>query len=154
MNNSKARYSAFDTAVYYLTYKDRTEKELRDKLSDKGYGIKDIDAAIGRLAGYGYIDDERYALSYIRSKKGKMGARLIALKLSQKGISRDIIESKLDMADFDEYSDIKKVLSARYSDLSDLATRRKAQGYMARRGYAYEDISNAINSLVKEDKFF
>ena len=83
-----------------------------------------------------------------------MGARLIALKLSQKGISKDIIESKLDMTDFDEYSDIKKVLLARYSDLSDLATRRKAQGYMARRGYSYEDISNAINSLVKEDEFF
>ncbi len=154
MNNSKARYSAFDTAVYYLTYKARTEKELRDKLSEKGYGLKDIDAAIGKLAFYGYIDDEGYALSYIRSKKGKMGSRLIALKLSQKGISRDVIESKLDMADFDEYSDIKKVLSTRYGDLSDLATRRKAQGYMARRGYAYEDITNAINSLVKEDEFF
>ncbi|MCM1082766.1 MAG: recombination regulator RecX [Clostridium sp.] len=154
MSNAKARYSAFDTAVYYLTYKARTEKELRDKLSEKGYSLKEVDAAVDRLDCYGYIDDEGYALSYIRSKKGKMGARLIALKLSQKGISRDIIERKLDMADFDEYSDIKKVLSARYSDLSDLTTRRKAQGYMARRGYAYEDIANAINSLVKEDEFF
>lgn len=150
MNNSKARYSAFDTAVYYLTYKARTEKELRDKLSEKGYSLKDIDAAIEKLICYGYIDDEGYALSYIKSKKGKMGARLIARKLSQKGISRDIIERKLDMADFDEYSDIKNVLLARYSDLSDLPTRRKAQGYLARRGYAYGDISDAINSLVRE----
>lgn len=151
MNNSKARYSAFDTAVYYLTFKARTEKELRDKLLEKGYGLKDIDAAIDKLSGYGYIDDESYALSYIRSRKGKMGSRLIALKLSQKGISRDIIESNLSMEDFDEYSDIKKVLSARYSDLTDLTTRRKAQGYLARRGYSYGDIANAINSLVKEE---
>ena len=32
-------YSAFDTAIYYLTFRDRSRKELCDKLAEKGYEI-------------------------------------------------------------------------------------------------------------------
>ena len=35
-------YSAFDTAIYYLTFRDRSRKELCDKLTEKGYEEAEI----------------------------------------------------------------------------------------------------------------
>ena len=57
-------YSAFDTAIYYLTFRDRSRKELCDKLAEKGYEEAEIAEAVEKLMSYGYIDDERYASSY------------------------------------------------------------------------------------------
>ena len=54
-------YSAFDTAIYYLTFRDRSRKELCDKLTEKGYEEAEIAEAVEKLMSYGYIDDERYA---------------------------------------------------------------------------------------------
>lgn len=153
MSSQKAKYSAFDTAIYYLTFKDRTRKEIQDKLSEKGYGNNEINEAVEKLVSYGYIDDEGYALSYIKSKKGKMGSRLIRMKLIGKGISGDIIDSSLNEVSTDEFSDIKRILMTRYGDLSDISVRRRAQGYLARRGYSYDDISSAVNSLLKEENY-
>ena len=39
-------YSAFDTAIYYLTFRDRSRKELCDKLTEKGYEEAEIAEAV------------------------------------------------------------------------------------------------------------
>ena len=67
MNRSKAMISAFDVAANYIAFKDRTENEVYNKLKEKGYCSQEIDDAIQKLLEYGYVNDERYALSYIRS---------------------------------------------------------------------------------------
>ena len=69
MNNSKVRYSAFDTALYYITFKDRTKKEISTKLKEKGYSDLDIEEAILKLKEYGYINEENYAFSYIKRRR-------------------------------------------------------------------------------------
>ena len=42
-------YSAFDTAIYYLTFRDRSRKELCDKLAEKGYEEAEIAEADEKL---------------------------------------------------------------------------------------------------------
>lgn len=76
-------YSAFDTAIYYLTFRDRSRKELCDKLAEKGYEEAEIAEAVEKLMSYGYIDDERYASSYIRNQMRAKGRRRITMELSR-----------------------------------------------------------------------
>lgn len=83
-------YSAFDTAIYYLTFRDRSRKELCDKLTEKGYEEAEIAEAVEKLMSYGYIDDERYASSYIRNQMRAKGRRRITMELSGKGVDSEM----------------------------------------------------------------
>ena len=102
MSKSKAYTSAFDVALNYITFKDRTEKEIHTKLKEKGYSNLDIDETIDKLKEYGYINEENYAFSYIKSNINKKSKKIIKMELLQKGINKDIVDVQLDNIDVDE----------------------------------------------------
>ncbi|MCM1273014.1 MAG: recombination regulator RecX [Clostridium sp.] len=154
MKKQNKTYSAFDTAAYYLTFKNRTRKELEDKLTDKGYCTADIEEAINKLELYGYIDDENYVLSYIRDNMKRKGSKLIAMELARKGIDKETFYQQAERLGIDEFGAIEAVLRKRYRDISDDATRRKAYSYFMRKGYKSEDINRAISYFLKEKKEF
>lgn len=151
MSKSRAEYSAFDTAVYYITFKDRTKKELSDKLKEKGYSSHEIEESIGKLLEYGYINDENYAFSYIKDNINKKGLGRISMELLRKGIDKDIVCSKLDLFEENEADVIGELMSRRYknSDFNDDSERRRIYSYFARRGFKYENISKAITNYKK-----
>ena len=154
MNKSKATYSAFDAAAYYITYKDRTEKEVYDKLREKGYSSQDIEESIHKLKMYGYLSDENYTLSYIKSNINKKGVRRISMELAQKGVHRDIISGQLDEITVDEVGTIEDILYKRYRniDFSDETQKRRAYGYFMRRGFKQDSISKAITNYKKNNE--
>ena len=149
-----SKYSAFDTAIYYLTFKDRTKREIEDKLKEKGYGEEEIDEAVARLMGYGYINDKGYTLSYIKSNIEKKGRRLIVRELLNKGIEKDTIEQYMEEADIDEYTQVENILIKKYStaDFNDISDRRKIFSYFARRGYGFDVINKAITNYINTIK--
>ncbi len=150
MNNSRAGCSAFDKAVNLLAFKDRTKKEIYDKLKEKGYSIDEIDIAVCKLCEYGYINDERYALSYIKANIGKKGKKLIKTELINKGVDRDVVAVSLEEVFVDEYETIDSIILRRYSDVDfkDEKIRRRVFGYLQRRGFDYGSISAAIGKYV------
>lgn len=154
MNNSKVRYSAFDTALYYITFKDRTLKEIYSKLKDKGYSDLEIEEAIVKLKEYGYINEENYAFSYIKSNLHKKGSRLIAMELSGKGLDKDIINEQLSCFEDNEEETIVDILGTRYSkaDFSDEKEIRRIYAFFARRGFKYDSISSALSNYRKNIK--
>lgn len=154
MNNSKATYSAFDTALYYITFKDRTQKEISAKLRERGYSDSDIEEALDKLKEYRYINEENYALSYIRSNISKKGEGLIVRELLKKGISRDVIERQFSYFDEAEEDVVRNMFETRYADvdLSDECVIRKIYGYFQRRGFRYETISHTLSFYRKNTK--
>ena len=85
-------------AMHLLTKMDRTEKELYEKLKNDGHPACVIEAAVAYVKSYGYIDDRQYARKYIESQKEKKGFRRIAMELSHKGISRELIAEAAEEA--------------------------------------------------------
>lgn len=140
------RYSAFDTAIYTISFKDRTEKELRTKLTQKGYDEKETELAIERLIDYGYVSDRRYAEMYIRQQHTKKGYRLLKRELIEKGIDRELVEELYDSLNVDEEQLLEKVFQKRYSgaDLNDEKTYRKAFSYLVRRGFSTEGVRRIL----------
>ena len=49
--------TAYDKALYLLSMREHTEKELRKKLSDKGYQKAEIDDAVGKLIAEGSLSE-------------------------------------------------------------------------------------------------
>lgn len=150
MNNSKAGYSAFDTAVYLLTFKNRTIKEITDKLKDKGYSEAEIDKTVNKLIEYGFVDDENYTLLYIKSNLDKKGEKLISRELEQKGIDRDLIKDKIEELEISEMEEekIETIFNKRFlnMNLDDIKTRNKIFSFFLRRGFAYEKISKIVKN--------
>ena len=142
-NTYNKKHSAFDTAVYFVSIKDRTIKEMRDKLIDKGYDDDEIENAIDKMLYYGYLNDKKYASLYISCNKGKKGKKLITNELISKGIDKEDIQDAFEVADLDEASVVKAIYDRRFKDMDieDPKTRRKITSYFLRRGFSYDSIN-------------
>lgn len=153
----KNNYSAFDTAVYYLGFKDRTEYEIAAKLKERGYSELDIAEALSKLISYGYVDDSRYVRAYFKDNAAKKGIRLIRTELSGKGINRDIINANIDEIvyeqDIDEADIVDSIYNKRFSaiDLNDDRQYRRVYSYFLRRGFSNDIISKIVAKHRKYD---
>ena len=58
-------YLVKQTAFNFVSYKPRTEKQIRQKLRDKGYEKEEADLAIEFLIKFDFVDDAKYAKQFI-----------------------------------------------------------------------------------------
>lgn len=90
---------ALAAALRLISHYDRTELEVRNKLSDKNFPSEIIDAVTEQLISESFINDRRYAEYYITCYSGKRSKRRIMMDLANKGISQDIISEYIDECD-------------------------------------------------------
>lgn len=145
-----------DYALYLIEFKDRTEKELRDKFKEKGYDENDIEDEIEFLKNYGYINDVRYAEHYthdaIHIKKwGKMRIRT---ELLRKGVDREIIDNTIEDAFLEVEGDLVLTqMQTRFknSDFSNIKERTRIFNFFIRRGFSSDEIKGAMNKMCSFD---
>ncbi len=139
-----------EQALKFLSFSDRTEKEMRARLERNGYSKEDIEDTLAFLKDYNYIDDERYARKYASDSvrlKGHGPGRIRA-ELARKGIGRDIVDKALEEMGADPREQLEAIMDRRFdgADLSSAKERNRIFGYFARRGYSPHDIWGVINS--------
>ncbi len=130
-------------ALYLLEQMDRTEQQLREKLTASEYPSRCIDEAIEYVKSFHYLDDERYAETYIRYKKDRMSRHQIKQKLMMKGVSREIVTDTIESEyDVDESVHIRKLLEKKhFSNVNnDAGEFRRVYNYLLRRGFRSNDI--------------
>lgn len=134
--------------LYLITDYDRSEQNIRQKISMAGYRGSFVDDAIDSLKEYGYIDDLRFARYYAESMRDTKGrsAFEISRSLYEKGISRDVIDTVMGELDIDEDAQILKVLSSKgYNEENirqiDDKERQKLISSLMRKGFSYDLIS-------------
>ncbi len=83
--------------LYLLKSMDRTEYQLRTKLKQNFYPEELIDRVIlWLLENLHYLDDVRYAESYIRTHGESLSTLQLKQKLTQRGVPRDVIQEALE----------------------------------------------------------
>ncbi|MGI6011448.1 MAG: regulatory protein RecX [Ruminococcus sp.] len=131
-------------AMNLLIKRDRTEKELRDKLRDAGYCKKTAETAVAYVKSYGYIDDRRYAVHFLEGGRGKESIRNLSRKLLQKGVSRDTLEEILETYQWEEDTSavVRRLIEKRMKTgkLEDEKALRNMAAYLGRRGFSGEEI--------------
>ena len=138
-----------EAAIRLLTVRARAVGELRTSLRGKGYDAATIDAAIGRLRGWGYLDDADFARAWVANRDAHRprGSRLLAQELGRKGIDRETIAGALDEAGHDESAAAIAAARKQVSRLRGLepdVARRRLAGHLARRGFAWPAVSVAL----------
>lgn len=143
---------ARDTAVKYLSFKARTEKEVRLRLLKEDYNGDVVEKVISLLKKYSYIDDYAYAGSFLRDKfnLNGFGMERIIKELKQRGIDDEIIDEAVMENEVDEVSRAVSLIEKKYGFYNyDIKEKRRIAGFLARRGYSFQTIETAFNT-VKE----
>jgi regulatory protein len=141
-----------DSALRIIERSYKTEKEVRDKLSLKGYDDNAISKSIEFLKEYNFINDIKYTKAFINDKLNSTGSHKIKYTLIQKGISKEIIEEELsNLSDQNEKKaalDLakKKIVIIKKRETDNYKICAKVSRYLFSRGYGYD----VINEVVKE----
>ena len=87
----------YNKTLHYIDFKPRTKKEVEDYLAKCELNKSDIDKIIKKLITIKYLDDERYAKSYVSEgmRKGK-GRNYLFQQLQNKGLDKKMIETSLE----------------------------------------------------------
>ena len=142
---------AFNKASDLLALRDHSEKELLQKLRQKGFA-DGAEEAMEKLKSYGYLDDSRFALRFAQElqRVKHYGKKRIEQELYRKGVSRDVVSDTLEQLSFDEDA-LTALIERRY--LRQLDTEKGVQKTVAtlqRMGYSFGEIRDALQK-VQED---
>ena len=131
---------AYNRAIALLSNREHTEKELSEKLKEKGYGEEEISLALSRLKKEGYLSEERFAEVYVRSRlrRGPEGRPLILMRMIEKGSPREIASRVLD--EIWEEGSWKESLRKELSLLEKKKGREYAEGKMRQKGFSLREI--------------
>ena len=146
---------AFAKACGYLSYRQRSEREIIRYLDKRGYTAV-REAVVARLTRAGLLDDRAFAATWITERAGGhgYGARRLRSELLRLGIDSDIIDEILEST----YPDDKEIERA-----SDIAARqwpklsgknpydrgRKLYSFLIRRGFDGSTAKEAVDSLIR-----
>ena len=130
---------AFDMAVYYLEKYVVSEKGLKDYLKKKGFDGTTISKTCKKLEEYGMIDDEKFAKNYFESLSASQGKRTIARKLSQKGVSKEIVDELLENVDEEDEFEKARALGEKFAKNRDKTPKNKQKclAHLIYKGYDY-----------------
>jgi regulatory protein len=146
---------AIEKALFILKFMDRCEQELRTKLSREEYPDDIIDRVIEYVKHYGYLNDERFASAFVKSRKNRKSKMMIRNELQQKGISKDIIhivfEVEYEAEDMEdaEMIAIRKAIAKKTRDPKGLSVEEKQKliASLYRKGFDIIKIKQNIETF-------
>ncbi len=141
--------TAFDKALTHLSATRKTEKQIREYLTKKGYLPAVIDYVTKKLRSYNFLNDSEYAEAYVESVAKRKGGRLIRMELRGKGVSDSEIDAALEerLGSDREEEAVKEILQKymRGKD-ADKTTMQKAYRYLMGKGFDYDVAKAALSS--------
>lgn len=162
----------YNKALRYLSYRPRSEREVKDYLKIKNHpstslrtNIKNltlvIDKVIQKLKERKFINDEEFARWWIeqRSKFKPQGVRLTELELRQKGIDKELIDRLIHNSEFIIQNDLeqaKKLVEKKMGRFRNKfgMTRegiyQKLGRYLASKGFDWDTIKKAIDEVLNK----
>jgi regulatory protein len=155
--SQKAESEAKNVALRFLSFRRRTEKEIKDKLKKKGFDEKTIKSTIDKLKQYDLINDSEFAAAWVRERLTykPRGKKLLAQELWRKGIRKEIIDQVTGELCQDEDKpaiELLEKIKGRYKNLVPQVARRRMYGLLIRRGFSYETVNNALQSVLVKEK--
>lgn len=148
-----ARERAMQQALLFLSYRVRSEKEIRQNLSKHKIPDEVIEDTLEKLRRSGFANDRQFASAWVenRSTFRPRGRRALALELRQKGIDDATIESVIEGIDEETLAyeaGLKKARKLRVQEWSEF--RKKTSDFLARRGFSYSVIAPIVSRLWNE----
>lgn len=144
---------ALDKLQKYCVYQDRCHQEVRSKLLDLGIYGDDLENVIAELIGENFLNEERFARSYVRGKfrVKKWGKIRIKQELKRRNISPYCLKKGLEEIEDEEYRNTLYELLAKKNptirEANDFKKKGKLAAFAIGKGYesflVWEVLKNA-----------
>ena len=146
----------YKASIRYLSFRTRSEKEVRDYLTKKECDQLISKRIIDSLVRDHFLNDEEFAKMWIRERtliKPK-AIRVIKMELKQKGISKELIEGAFENSD-DSPVDLnlalklaEKKLRTIHDQSDKFKVKEKLGRYLASKGFDWDTIKAAIDQAL------
>jgi regulatory protein len=148
-----ARERAYQQAMLFLSYRARSEKEIRQNLSKHEIPQEVIEQTLEKLREGGLANDNLFAQAWVenRSTFRPRSRRALTMELHQKGLDDEIIHSAVSGVDEDALTyqaALKRVTRLKGLEWSEF--RKKLSEYLARRGFPYSVIAPVVSKVWNE----
>jgi len=140
---------------HYCAYQERCHQEVRKKLQAMHMIPEAIDAVIGHLLEHDFLNEERFAKTFVsgKFKIKKWGKRRLVQELKQKDISKYTINLAIGTIGDEDYIETFNALAEkRLSSITEttvLKKKRKLADYLLYRGWESHLVYDKVNELIE-----
>ncbi len=147
------RQSAYEAALRLLSYRPRSEKEMRMRLGRRGVPPALVDETVERLRRAHYLDDGAFAQFWTESRDrvSPRSRGLIRRELLFKGIDAETAASTVE--GLDDEGAAYRAAAKRLHALEGLdydVFRRRLGGFLTRRGFGYDVVRRTLERCWSE----
>ena len=138
-------------AFRLLSYRSRSQKEISERLRNRGYPEPVINTIIEELKNTGLIDDKKFAIMFAQDRLNfaKKGKRIIFAELLRKGVPKPDVEEALKQIN-DETAVAKNLIEKykkRYTRLEPDKRRKKLYDLLLRRGFSFKVVEEIMEEI-------
>ncbi len=155
MNEAEITYQiTLNKLMHYCNYKERCEKEVREKINKLDVDPDWTDKIVDYLKELDYLNNVRFATAFIHSKfkYNKWGNRKISYELSRKGFSTSEINQLLRAEELDFEANLMSLLRNKQKilkpGLDKLQQRAKLYRFAIAKGYDTSSINHCLENLL------
>lgn len=142
---------------HYCAFQERTQEEVKRKLSGYGISWNDANLLISKLIEEGFLNEERFAKSFAGGKfrmKG-WGRKKIEMELKMRKVSaysiRKAIMEEIDLKDYEKT--LQKLFEKKWNSLkgpenTHYTKQAKTRQYLLSRGFENDIISRIMKSYL------
>ncbi len=150
-------HRATESALRLVSYRARSETEIRQRLNRKGFSGLSIDVAIERMRDWGYINDQEFARQWVASRESHRprSTRLMKRELTSKGVDADTAERVVEAADIDDYVvalDLARKWMPHIVREDAQTQRRRMSGYLQRRGFGWDVVRRVLDETLSGNR--
>jgi regulatory protein len=148
---------AFEGALAFLSYRPRSEREVRERLQKKDVPPPILESVIERLRRLRLVDDQEFARYWVEQRQTHRprGVRLLRQELRQKGVDADTTTDVLEQSEEAEdpveaacRAAQRKAAALRSSDSREF--QQKLGQFLLRRGFDYATAGAACRRLWEQ----
>jgi regulatory protein len=143
----------FDAAYHYLSYRPRSEAEMRERLQRRGFPKEHIEMTLGKLKEQGLLNDMSFARFWAENRATfrPRSRGLTRSELRKKGVAEEVISQAVGGIDEAESAYRAAIIKARRLSRLDYPEFRQRLGeFLRRRGFTYNIISQTIRRVWQE----
>jgi regulatory protein len=142
-----------NVAYRYLSYRPRSEAEMKERLHRRGFEDSQIEIVINKLKEQNLLDDTAFAQFWKENREmfRPRSQRLTRLELRKKGVADAIIDevtNEVNDTDSAYRAALSKAQRLPHQDYE--VFRRRLGDYLKRRGFGYPVINQTVKRIWQE----
>lgn len=145
----------YQKALHFLSFRPRSEKEVRDYLKKKKADDLTLQKIIDSLRLSKFIDDREFTKWWVeqRTKIKPKAIRIIKFELRQKGIEKELVEEVLDDKSLEIETEFEKALKLAQAKLPRFKNENRPKKYekmvrfLSSKGFDYDLIKEVIDRI-------